>query len=117
MPQPDKQQNESLPLRVFLCHGREDKPQVRELYIQLQTDGFAPWLDEEDLLPGQDWQLEITKAVRASDIVIVCLSQTSTTKSGFVQKEIKFALDVADEKPVGTIFLIPLRFENCDVPD
>jgi hypothetical protein len=34
-----------------------------------------------------------------------------------VQKEIKFALDVADEQPEDTIFLIPLKLEECDVPE
>ena len=103
-------------LKVFLCHASSDKPAVRELYRRLCADGFAPWLDEEDLLPGQDWQYEIPKAVRQSDVVIVCLSRSPATK-GYVQKEIKFALDAADEKPEGTIFLIPLKLEECDVPD
>ncbi len=105
------------PLRVFLCHASQDKPAVRELHRRLTANGFAPWLDEEDLLPGQKWQVEIPKAVRNSDVVLVCLSQRSVNKEGYVQKEIKFALDVADEKPEGTIFLIPLRLEACDVPD
>jgi hypothetical protein len=82
----------------------------------LCSDGIAPWLDEEDLLPGQDWALEIPKAVRAADIVIVCLSQGSVTKAGYIQKEIKFALDIADEQPEGHIFLIPVKLEECNVP-
>jgi hypothetical protein len=80
------------------------------------TEGIDPWLDEEKLLAGQDWELEITKAVRASDVVVVCLSHGSITKEGFVQKEIRQALDVADEKPEGTIFLIPLKLTECEVP-
>ena len=74
--------------RYFLCHSSGDKTAVRNLYHRLQKDGIEPWLDEEKLLPGQDWQNEIIKAVRASDIVVVCLSRASTTKTGFVQKEI-----------------------------
>lgn len=104
-------------LRVFLCHSSGDKPKVRALYHQLCKDGVNAWLDEENLLPGQDWQIVISKAVRNSDIVIVCLSKGSVTKEGYVQKEIKQALDVADEKPEGTIFIIPLRLEECDVPE
>jgi len=33
-----------------------------------------------------------------------------------VQKEIRFALDKAEEKPEGTIFIIPALLENCEVP-
>ena len=104
MPEPGQDSNRKL--RVFLCHASGDKPAVRKLYQRLVKDGVAPWLDEEDLAPGQDWEVEIRKAVQASDIVLVCLSLRSITKEGFVQKEIKFALDAADEKPQGTIFLI-----------
>ena len=55
-------------------------------------------MDEINLVPGQDWAIEIKKAVRRSDFVLVCLSASAVTKNGFVQKEIRFALDVADEK-------------------
>lgn len=104
------------PLKIFICHSSNDKASARKIYKQLLEDGFLPWLDEENLLPGQDWQQEIIKAVRNSDVVIVCLSNNSISKSGYVQKEIKYALDVADEKPDGTIFLIPLKLEECQIP-
>ncbi len=103
--------------RIFLCHGKEDKQSVRELYRQLVTAGFHPWLDEEDLLPGQDWDREIKRAVRRAAAVVVCLSRTSVSRSGYVQKEIKHALDVADEQPEGVIFIIPARLDDCDVPE
>jgi len=103
--------------RVFLCHSSSDKPAVRALYRRLRTDGFQPWLDEEDLLPGQTWEYEIQQAVRSADVVLVCLSSRSVNKAGFVQKEIKFALDVADQKPEGEIFLIPVKLETCEIPE
>jgi hypothetical protein len=104
-------------LQIFLCHSATDKPRVRELYARLCSDGFSPWLDEEKLLPGQLWDTEIQKALRCSDVVIVCLSDSSIGKAGYVQKEIKIAFDVADEKPEETIFLIPLKLKPCEVPD
>jgi hypothetical protein len=44
------------------------------------------------------------------------LSKTSAAKEGFGQNEIKMVLDIADEKPEGTIYIIPLKLEECDVP-
>lgn len=105
-----------VPVQVFLCHSSSDKEDIRKLYHRLKGDGIDPWLDEEDLLPGQDWDWAIRRSIRHADAVAVCLSQTSTTKTGYVQKEIKFALDVADEQPEGTIFVIPVRLEECSVP-
>ncbi|MCC6271112.1 MAG: toll/interleukin-1 receptor domain-containing protein [Microbacteriaceae bacterium] len=103
-------------LRVFLCHSSSDKPTVRRLYKYLSDSGFDPWLDEEKLLPGYDWQMEIPKAVRAADAVVICLSKNSINKAGYIQREISFALDVAEEQPEGQIYLIPARLEECDVP-
>ncbi len=86
-------------LKVFLCHSSGDKPAVRDLYKRLQADRFDPWLDEEDILPGHEWENEIRKAVRATEAIIVCLSQSSISKEGFVQKEISDALN-KDNQPV-----------------
>jgi hypothetical protein len=103
--------------RVFLCHSSGDRAKVRELHMELRSSGFTPWLDEEDLVPGTRWEPEIRKAVKQSDIVLVCLSKSSITKEGFVQKEIKIALDFADEKPDDTIYIIPARLEECPLPE
>ncbi len=103
--------------RIFLYHASEDKPRARELYHQLKAAGYHPWLDTEDLLPGQDWWEEIERIIRNHDnLVVVCLSCHSA-KKGMVQKEIKRALDVLGEMPEGTIYLIPARLEDCQVPD
>ncbi|MGI8990057.1 MAG: toll/interleukin-1 receptor domain-containing protein [Bryobacteraceae bacterium] len=101
---------------VFLCHCSEDKPAVRELRNRLQAEGFRPWLDERDIFPAHLWDEEIQKALRASDAIVVCLSKTFTRKAGFVQKELRYALDIAEEQPDGATFLIPVRLEPCDVP-
>jgi len=103
-------------LRVFLCHSNNDKPLVRDLYKRLKENDIDPWLDEENLLPGQDFDFEITKAVRSSHVVITCLSAQSVNKSGYLQKEIRKVLDVANEQPEGTIYIVPLRLEECEVP-
>ena len=104
------------PLRVFLCHASQDKPSVWKLYRYLKQHGVQPWLDQQDLLPGEDWEVEIPKALFASDVILVCLSKNSVNKEGFVQKEITFALDKAMEKPEGTIFIIPVKLEDCEIP-
>ncbi len=107
----------SRPLRVFLCHASQDKPAVRELYQKLRAEAWIqPWLDEEELYPGDDWDLEIEKAVENSDVVLVCLSNGSINKKGYVQKELRFALDIALEIPEEEIFIIPLRLEECTPP-
>jgi len=90
---------------------------VRNLYSLLKSqDWIEPWLDEVNLLPGMEWDLEIYKALREADIILVCLSKESVAKEGYVQKEFKRALSYAEEKPEGTIYIIPLRLDECKPP-
>ena len=77
-----------------------------DLYPRLTKAGVDAWLDKEKLLPGADWELEIRKAVRESDVVVVCLSK-QFNQAGFWQKEMRLALDTAMKKPEGEIFIIP----------
>lgn len=103
------------PLRVFLCHASQDKPAVRELYHALNAEGWIePWLDEEKLLGGQDFDLEIYKATRDADAIIICLSRKSVLREGYVNKEIRRALEISQEKTEGAIFVIPLRLDECN---
>ncbi len=107
MPEPKR------PLKVFLCHAHADRDPVRTLYARLTQDGVDAWLDKAKLLPGQDWELEIRKAVREADVVVVCLSK-QFNEDGFRQREVKWALDTAMNKKEGSIFIIPARLEECD---
>ncbi len=104
-------------LRVFLSYSSQDKLIVRELYQKLLDEGWIdPWLDEEKLLPGMDLDVEIKNAVETADAVIVCLSTNSVSEEGLKQRELKFALDIALEKPVGTVFIIPMRLDSVHIP-
>ena len=60
--------------------------------------------------------MEIEKAVEAADAIIVCLSKGSITKEGYVQRELRTVLDFADYKPEGTLYIIPVRLEECEPP-
>jgi hypothetical protein len=104
------------PLKVFISYASDDRDKARKLHAQLSTLGADPWLDTENLLPGQDWKMEIAKALDETDLVLLCLSKHSVSREGYVQKEMRLALDRALEIPPGEIFLIPARFEDVELP-
>ena len=112
-PVPMKPEKELL---VFLSHASEDKPKVRRLYKRLKQAGFDPWLDDERILPGQDWNHEIEKALRGSQAILLCFSSHSIQKEGYIQREYKRAMRFQEEKPEETIFVIPVRFDACEIP-
>jgi len=94
-PQSIKRTRSPGPLRIFLCHAREDKQAVRDLYQKLKEASFDPWLDSERLKYGQKWRAEIPKAIQDRDVILVCLSHQSIKSDGYIKHEIGFALDIA----------------------
>jgi len=101
---------------IFLCHAIEDKKQVRELYQKLKKANYQPWLDEIDILPGQDWNYEIEQALNKSSFILICLSKQSVAKRGYLNKEIKWALGRKDEMLTSDIFIIPVKLTPCELP-
>jgi TIR domain len=102
---------------IFLSYAKEDADRVRRLHARLQDDGFQPWLDEHDLLPGQEWEHAIQSAIRTSGAFIAALSVNAISKTGFIQKEIREALEVAERMPDGKVFIVPVRLDECIVPE
>ena len=103
-------------MKVFISYAREDRKTALKLYHDLKKAGLNPWLDLKNLLPGQNWQRHIELAIKSSDFFIALLSNNSVSKKGYVQKELKKALDILDEYPHGEGFVIPVRLDEC-LPD
>ncbi len=104
-------------IQIFLAHASEDKPVVLALHERLKQAGYKPWLDKKDLIPGQNWRSVIPNAIADSQLFIACLSQRSIAKQGFVQREFKMALNQYADRPPNSIYLIPLRLDECEIPD
>jgi uncharacterized protein len=104
-------------LRVFLLYARGDRETVHRLSRRLVRDGANVWLDMENILPGQDWQHEIHKAIQTSDMVIVCLSKGFNKQGGYRHEEVKIAVKKANSLPDGVTFIIPARSEMCKLPE
>lgn len=105
------------PVQVFLSYSRQDEDSVKNLYRKLQNAGLKPWMDQEDILPGENWELSTYNAIRNSDFFLVCLSKNSVNKRGYIQREIKYALNRWQEKLDDDIYLIPVRLEDCEIPE
>lgn len=102
--------------KIFLSYAKEDFSKVYAIYEVLKQMEYCPWIDHENIFPGQDWELEIEKAIKNANFFIAFLSKNSVSKEGYFQKEIKKGIDILDQKPEGSIYLIPIRLDNCQVP-
>jgi phosphoglycolate phosphatase-like HAD superfamily hydrolase len=105
------------PLRIFISYATQDSAAAHAIESWLRGKGHEPWMDTSQLLVGDKWQLEIKKAIASADVVVVCLSRQSVNKTGYVQKELKLILEAAALRPAGKIFALPLRLDDCDIPD
>jgi hypothetical protein len=103
--------------KVFISYAKEDYPYALALYEHLLAHNYTPWLDKQSLLAGSNWDLEIKRALREADFIILLLSSISVSKKGYVQKEYKLALQYWEMRPEEDIFIIPLLIDDCQVPN
>jgi len=100
-------------MKIFLSYAREDEKIAQKIYSDLQNNGLKVWLDKNEILPGENWKLKITKAIKESTHFLALISDNSVNKRGFVQKELKLAFEVLQEMPESEIYMIPIRINNC----
>lgn len=101
---------------VFVSYAREDAAAARRMYQSLQDAGHEPWMDEFDLLPGQQWTVAIQEAIASCRFFLALLSSRSVARKGYVQTELSRALDELDSFPDSHIYLIPARLDDCGMP-
>ena len=96
---------------------QEDIQAAQRLYTDLKKAGLAPWLDRENILPGQKWRPAIRDAIKNSRYFLALFSSNSVEAGGYVKKQLKEALDILDQFPSTDIFIIPARLDNCKVSE
>ncbi len=99
--------------KIFLSFAHEDIGMAERIYQDLKRYGLDVWFDNESLLPGQDWENEIEKAIEISKYFLVLLSSKGMSERGYVHKEIRLALNIFDRCPEDDIFMIPIRLDDC----
>jgi tetratricopeptide (TPR) repeat protein len=102
--------------KVFISYSRADLNFATNIYFFLRENNCNPWMDIYDLVPGQDWEVEISHNIKSADYFIACLSRNSVSKRGYIQKELKEAISLLEQTPEGEIYIIPIRIDDCLVP-
>src|SRR5258705_8000171 len=103
---------------IFISYASPDREHVVPYYDALRARGYDVWMDFRRLKPGQNWDFEIKRALNRATLIIVFVSKNSVDRRGYVQREIKIALDKAMEKLAGDIYLIPVLLDgDATIPD
>ena len=78
-------------MKVFISYSSKDAKFARELSTSLSDAGLDVWLADREVLPGENWPLEVGKALQRSDAFVVLLSPDAA-ESENVKREISFVL-------------------------
>ncbi len=97
--------------RVFISYAREDGALASRLFEGLDRSRFEPWLDEDALIGGENWD-----QLAATDYTLVLYTPALCRKTdSYVNREIALARNRA--LGVRGSFLIPLRTADIDAEE
>ena len=104
---------------AFISYVREDARRVDRLQQALEAAGIPVWRDTADLWPGEDWRAKIRAEITANALVfIACFSRASVARArSFQNEELAIAVEQVRLRRPDDPWLIPVRLEECEIPD
>lgn len=93
-------------MRVYLSFAPQDAKVAAVLRTGLAQAGFEVWDATKEVLPGDNWALELGKALQRAQVMVVLLSPASLAAT-WVQREIEYAL--GDERFKGRLVPVVVR--------
>ena len=91
---------------VFISYARVDSDAATRLRDDLQRAGLVAWLDRE-VIPSQNRDNEIRRAIESSRYVIALISSKSIEKIGSIQLDNQSEFQKAD---------LLARLDDCEIP-
>lgn len=104
---------------AFISYVHSDVDHVNRLDRVLRAAGIPVWRDTVNLWPGENWRLKIREAITRDALAfIACFSQMSVARTRTYQnEELTLAVEQLRQRRPQDAWLIPVRFDDCDIPD
>lgn len=103
---------------IFVSYVREGQARVDTLVGALKSKGAEIWMDRESIEPGQPWRDAIRHAIETGNFFLACFSHDAIAKPNSGMNEgIALVTNEFQKFQHGTWWFLPVKFDNCSVPD
>lgn len=104
---------------VFISYARMDAEHVDMLQEVLEAAGIPVWRDTSSLRPGDNWPERVRTAIAHEALFcLICFSSASIARGkGYQNEEIVQAIDKMRLRHSSETWLIPVRFDECEIPN
>jgi hypothetical protein len=103
---------------AFLSYASNDLEKAKRLVAELRKGGLRVWFDQDEVMPGDDIDEQISGGISRARHYVLCLSPSFEKRppTSWVRKEFKRA--ILKESKLQKNCIVPVRLKNgCSVPD
>lgn len=107
-----------LPLQmVFILNSVKDNIVVDQIAERLlEEDAILTWIDRKDLLPGDNWKIEIKEALEKADRLLFFFSNSSINEEMWMRNSLKLTLSKAEDNNSIKKLIIPILLDDISIP-
>ncbi len=105
---------------VFISYVHDDIKSVMAIVKKLEENNINVWLDKHNIDPGSDWQIAIKNAIEDGMYFIACFSENywnKTKQKTYMNEELQIAIEQMRKMPDDTVWFIPVKFSDCNIPN
>ena len=102
--------------RIFIMYSREDLASAESITKILREMGYRPWLDIEEITPGERWKYSAGKGLGESAVALLLVSKNLNLESGFVAKELETAMSKMRSRDQAFSPVIPVLLDDTEIP-
>jgi hypothetical protein len=101
----------------FISHSSQDAGFAEKLAEKLTNAGVSVWYDNRKIQGGRPLETQFTRAIRASDRLLLVVSQSSLARSWVafeVGQAMKRAVELSDREEARKSLLFPIRLLSME---